>query len=77
MQLVMTLSKLLFGAFMLLGGLLGDTYGRRRVLVFGCAGIVGASALAALLGVGGPARGRPRPRRARERGGGPARRSRS
>src|SRR5262245_8670841 len=47
MQLVMTLSKLLFGAFMLLGGLLGDTYGRRRVLVFGCAGIVAASALAA------------------------------
>jgi len=39
MQLVMTLSKLLFGAFMLLGGLLGDTYGRRRVLVYGCGGI--------------------------------------
>src|SRR5262245_8539410 len=48
MQLVMTLSKLLFGAFMLLGGLLGDTYGRRRVLVFGCGGIVAASALAGL-----------------------------
>ncbi|HVQ28179.1 MAG TPA: MFS transporter, partial [Vicinamibacteria bacterium] len=48
MQVVMTLSKLLFGAFMLLGGLLGDTYGRRRVLVFGCAGIVVASALAGL-----------------------------
>src|SRR5262245_40262055 len=48
MQLVMTLSKLLFGAFMLLGGLLGDTYGRRRVLVYGCAGVVAASALAAL-----------------------------
>jgi MFS family permease len=47
MQVVMTLSKLLFGAFMLLGGLLGDTYGRRRVLVLGCAGIVVASALAA------------------------------
>ncbi len=47
MQLVMTLSKLLFGAFMLLGGLLGDTYGRRRVLVLGCGGIVVASALAA------------------------------
>jgi MFS family permease len=43
----MTLSKLLFGAFMLLGGLLGDTYGRRRVLVYGCVGIVAASALAA------------------------------
>src|SRR5215470_6142753 len=50
MQLVMTLSKLLFGAFMLLGGLLGDTYGRRRVLVFGCAGIVAASLLAAVSG---------------------------
>jgi EmrB/QacA subfamily drug resistance transporter len=48
MQVVMTLSKLMFGAFMLLGGLMGDTYGRRRVLVFGCAGIVGASVLAAL-----------------------------
>src|SRR4051812_31072370 len=47
MQFVMTLSKLLFGAFMLLGGLLGDTYGRRRVLVIGCAGIVAASTLAA------------------------------
>lgn len=47
-QLVMTLSKLLFGAFMLLGGLLGDTYGRRRVLVWGCGGIVAASALAGL-----------------------------
>jgi len=48
MQLVMTLSKLLFGAFMLLGGVLGDSYGRRRVLVYGSAGIVVASALAAL-----------------------------
>jgi EmrB/QacA subfamily drug resistance transporter len=47
MQLVMTLSKLLFGAFMLLGGLLGDTYGRRRVLVLGCGGVVVASVLAA------------------------------
>jgi EmrB/QacA subfamily drug resistance transporter len=48
MQLVMTLSKLLFGAFMLLGGLLGDTYGRRRVLVLGCLGVVAASAFAGL-----------------------------
>jgi EmrB/QacA subfamily drug resistance transporter len=48
MQLVMTLSKLLFGAFMLLGGVLGDSYGRRRVLVLGCGGIVAASALAGL-----------------------------
>jgi EmrB/QacA subfamily drug resistance transporter len=48
MQLVMTLSKLLFGAFMLLGGVLGDSYGRRRVLVYGSGVIVAASALAAL-----------------------------
>jgi DHA2 family multidrug resistance protein-like MFS transporter len=48
MQLVLTLSKLLFGAFMLVGGVLGDSYGRRRVLVMGCAGIVAASALAGL-----------------------------
>jgi EmrB/QacA subfamily drug resistance transporter len=48
MQLVLTLSKLLFGAFMLLGGVLGDSYGRRRVLVLGSAGVVAASALAAL-----------------------------
>src|SRR4029079_10118978 len=48
MQLVMTLSKLLFGAFMLMGGLLGDTFGRRRVLVLGCGGVVVASAMAAL-----------------------------
>jgi MFS family permease len=47
-QLVLTLSKLLFGAFMLLGGLLGDTYGRRRVLVFGCGGVVIASVLGAV-----------------------------
>jgi MFS family permease len=45
MQFVMTLSKLLFGAFMLAGGVLGDTYGRRRVLVLGCAGVVAASVL--------------------------------
>jgi EmrB/QacA subfamily drug resistance transporter len=48
MQLVMTLSKLLFGAFMLLGGVLGDSYGRRRILVWGCGGIVAASALGGL-----------------------------
>ena len=48
MQLILTLSKLLFGAFMLLGGLLGDTYGRRRVLVLGCGGVVVASVLGAV-----------------------------
>jgi EmrB/QacA subfamily drug resistance transporter len=53
MQLMMTLSKLLFGAFMLLGGVLGDSYGRRRVLVYGCGGIVGASALAAVSATAG------------------------
>ena len=53
MQLVLTLSKLLFGAFMLLGGVLGDRYGRRRVLVAGSAGIVAASALAAFAGSAG------------------------
>jgi EmrB/QacA subfamily drug resistance transporter len=53
MQLVMTLSKLLFGAFMLLGGVLGDSYGRRRVLVYGCGGVVAASALAAVSATAG------------------------
>lgn len=47
MQVVMTLSKLLFGAFMLLGGVLGDTRGQRRVLVIGAGLIVAASILAA------------------------------
>src|SRR5215470_11162695 len=47
MQVVMTLSKLLFGAFMLLGGVLGDARGRRRVLVIGSGIIVVASLLAA------------------------------
>jgi MFS family permease len=48
MQLVLTLSKLLFGAFMLVGGVLGDTYGRRRVLVAGCLAIALASVVGAL-----------------------------
>jgi EmrB/QacA subfamily drug resistance transporter len=47
MQVVMTLSKLLFGAFMLLGGVLGDTRGRRRVLVIGSGVIVASSLFAA------------------------------
>jgi EmrB/QacA subfamily drug resistance transporter len=45
-QMVLTLSKLFFGAFMLAGGTLGDIYGRRRVLVFGAVGVVAASLLA-------------------------------
>jgi len=53
MQVVMTLSKLLFGAFMLLGGVLGDTRGRRRVLVIGAGTIVAASLLAAVAGSAG------------------------
>src|SRR5262245_17112062 len=47
MQVVMTLSKLLFGAFLLLGGVLGDARGRRRVLVIGAGIIVASSLLAA------------------------------
>src|SRR5262249_10614398 len=50
MQVVMTLSKLLFGAFMLLGGVLGDARGRRRVLVIGAGVIVASSLLAATSG---------------------------
>ena len=50
MQIVMTLSKLLFGAFMLLGGVLGDARGRRRILVIGAGIIVAASTLAATAG---------------------------
>jgi MFS family permease len=48
MQIVMTLSKLLFGAFMLLGGVLGDSRGRRRVLVIGAGIIVVSSLLASV-----------------------------
>jgi DHA2 family multidrug resistance protein-like MFS transporter len=48
MQVVMTLSKLLFGAFMLLGGVLGDARGRRRVLVIGAGLIVVSSLLASV-----------------------------
>jgi MFS family permease len=50
MQVVMTLSKLLFGAFMLLGGVLGDARGRRRVLVIGAGVIVASSLLASASG---------------------------
>src|ERR1700751_6154414 len=47
MQMAVTLGKLMLGAFMLAGGVAGDLYGRRRVLVFGALGVVGASLLAA------------------------------
>ena len=48
MQMAVTLGKLMLGAFMLAGGVAGDVYGRRRVLVLGALGMVGASLLAAV-----------------------------
>ena len=48
MQMAVTLGKLMLGAFMLAGGVAGDIYGRRRVLVLGALGMVGASLLAAV-----------------------------
>ena len=48
MQMAVTIGKLMLGAFMLAGGVAGDLYGRRRVLVLGALGMVGASLLAAL-----------------------------
>jgi MFS family permease len=53
MQMAVTLGKLMLGAFMLAGGVAGDVYGRRRVLVFGALGMVGASLLAAAVQTGG------------------------
>ena len=53
MQIAVTLGKLMLGAFMLAGGVAGDIYGRRRVLVFGALGMVGASLLAAVAQTGG------------------------
>src|SRR6201987_5615725 len=53
MQLAVTLGKLMLGAFMLAGGVAGDVYGRRRVLVLGALGMVGASLLAAAAQTGG------------------------
>jgi MFS family permease len=43
MQMAVSLSKLMLGAFMLAGGVAGDIYGRRRVLVLGSVGMMGAS----------------------------------
>jgi MFS family permease len=40
MQLAVTLGKLMLGACMLAGGVAGDVYGRRRVLVLGALGMV-------------------------------------
>jgi MFS family permease len=53
MQMAVTLGKLMLGAFMLAGGVAGDVYGRRRVLVLGAFGMVGASLLAAVAQTGG------------------------
>src|SRR5580704_15174511 len=53
MQMAVTLGKLMLGAFMLAGGVAGDVYGRRRVLVLGALGMVGASLLAAIAQTGG------------------------
>src|SRR5258706_7319763 len=53
MQIAVTLGKLMLGGFMLAGGVAGDIYGRRRVLVLGALGMVGASLLAAVAQTGG------------------------
>ena len=52
MQTAVTLGKLILGAFLLAGGVAGDIYGRRRVLVLGALGMVGASLLAAVAQTG-------------------------
>jgi DHA2 family integral membrane protein (MFS transporter) len=53
MQIAVALGKLMLGAFILAGGVAGDVYGRRRVLVFGALGMVCASLLAAVAQTGG------------------------
>src|SRR5271165_5854371 len=53
MQMAVTLGKLMLGAFILAGGVAGDVYGRRRVLMLGALGMVGASLLAAVAQTGG------------------------
>jgi MFS family permease len=53
MQMAVTLGKLMFGAFLLAGGVAGDVYGRRRVLVLGALAMAGASLLAAVAQTGG------------------------
>jgi EmrB/QacA subfamily drug resistance transporter len=53
MQMAVTIGKLMLGAFMLAGGVAGDIYGRRRVLVLGAVGMVGASLLATIAHTGG------------------------
>src|ERR1700736_5936550 len=53
MQVAVTLGKLMLGAFMLAGGVAGDVYGRRRVLVLGALGMAGASLVSAVARAGG------------------------
>src|SRR6201993_1530911 len=53
MQMAVTIGKLMLGAFMLAGGVAGDIFGRRRVLVLGAVGMVGASLLATIAHTGG------------------------
>jgi MFS transporter, DHA2 family, multidrug resistance protein len=47
-QLAALISKMFFGAFMLAGGVIGDIYGRRRVLLWGSAAVLVASFGAAI-----------------------------
>ncbi|HZO83761.1 MAG TPA: MFS transporter [Verrucomicrobiae bacterium] len=46
-QLAALISKMFFGAFMLAGGVIGDIFGRRRILLWGSAAILVASLAAA------------------------------
>src|SRR6185503_8775426 len=47
-QLAALISKMFFGAFMLAGGVIGDIYGRRRILLWGSVAVIIASLGAAL-----------------------------
>jgi len=47
-QLAALISKMFFGAFMLAGGVIGDIYGRRRILLWGSAAVLAAALGAAL-----------------------------
>src|SRR5258705_13219263 len=42
-QLAALISKMFFGAFMLAGGVIGDLYGRRRMLLWGSGAVLVAS----------------------------------
>src|SRR3954468_170724 len=52
-QLAAVISKMFFGAFMLVGGVVGDIYGRRRVLLWGSVAVIVASLGAARASSGG------------------------